>query len=184
MGRGKIEIRRIENQTSRQVTYTKRRSGILKKAHEITILCDAKVSVIIFSSNGKMVEYLSPGSNLEEILDLYNKNSSGNKLWDSKHENLSNEIDRVKKDNDNMNIELKHLNGEDITSLNPRELIAIDDALESGLRNIRTKKQKKMEIMEETAKLMDQRLMRDDYNSHMNFAFRVQPMQPNLQERM
>lgn len=65
MGRGKIEIRRIENQTSRQVTYTKRRSGILKKAHEITILCDAKVSVIIFSSNGKMVEYLSPGSKYE-----------------------------------------------------------------------------------------------------------------------
>ncbi|RZC55722.1 hypothetical protein C5167_014572 [Papaver somniferum] len=42
MGRGKIEIKRIENPTNRQVTYSKRRSGIFKKAKELTILCDAQ----------------------------------------------------------------------------------------------------------------------------------------------
>lgn len=57
--RGKIEIKRIENSSNRQVTYSKRRNGIIKKAKEITVLCDAKVSLIIIASSGKMVDYCS-----------------------------------------------------------------------------------------------------------------------------
>ncbi|RWV86150.1 hypothetical protein GW17_00051989 [Ensete ventricosum] len=45
MGRGKIVIRRIDNSTSRQVTFSKRRNGLLKKAKELAILCDAEVGV-------------------------------------------------------------------------------------------------------------------------------------------
>lgn len=60
MGRGKIEIKRIENPTNRQVTYSKRRNGIFKKAQEITVLCDAKVSLIMFSNTGKFHEFVSP----------------------------------------------------------------------------------------------------------------------------
>lgn len=62
MGRGKIEIKRIENPTNRQVTYSKRRGGILKKARELTVLCDAEVSLIMFSSTGKFSEYCSPST--------------------------------------------------------------------------------------------------------------------------
>ena len=50
MGRGKTVIRRIDNSTSRQVTFCKRRNGLLKKAKELSILCDAEVGLIIFSS--------------------------------------------------------------------------------------------------------------------------------------
>ncbi|RVW29427.1 MADS-box protein FBP24 [Vitis vinifera] len=57
MGRGKIAIRRIENQTSRQVTFSKRRAGLLKKTHELSVLCDVQIGLIIFSSTGKMCEY-------------------------------------------------------------------------------------------------------------------------------
>lgn len=61
MGRGKIEIKPIENPTNRQVTYSKRRKGLFKKAQELTILCDAKVSTITFTSNTtKVYEYASP----------------------------------------------------------------------------------------------------------------------------
>lgn len=60
MGRGKIEIKKIENPTNRQVTYSKRRTGIMKKAKELTVLCDAEVSLIMFSSTGKFSEYCSP----------------------------------------------------------------------------------------------------------------------------
>jgi MADS-box transcription factor len=60
MGRGKIEIKRIENSTNRQVTFSKRRSGILKKAREIGVLCDAEVGVVIFSSAGKLSDYCTP----------------------------------------------------------------------------------------------------------------------------
>ncbi|RYR16419.1 hypothetical protein Ahy_B04g073434 [Arachis hypogaea] len=43
MGRGKIAIRRIDNSTSRQVTFSKRRNGLLKKTKELAILCDAEL---------------------------------------------------------------------------------------------------------------------------------------------
>jgi MADS-box transcription factor len=62
MGRGKIEIKRIENSTNRHVTYSKRMNGIVKKAREISVLCDAKVSLVIFSSSGKMKEFCSPST--------------------------------------------------------------------------------------------------------------------------
>ncbi|CAL0329419.1 unnamed protein product [Lupinus luteus] len=61
MGRGKIEIKKIENANSRQVTFSKRRTGLLKKAHELAILCDAEVAVIIFSNTGKLFEFSSSG---------------------------------------------------------------------------------------------------------------------------
>ncbi|XP_062160249.1 uncharacterized protein LOC133867485 isoform X2 [Alnus glutinosa] len=210
MGRGKIEIKRIENSTNRQVTYTKRRNGIIKKATEISVLCDAKVSLVIFSSSGKMHDYCSPSTSLTNILDKYHK-CSGKRLWDPKHENLRNEIDRIKKENDNMQIELRHLKGEDITSLNPRELMLHEEALENGLSSIRERQmdywrmaKKNDKIMEEENKdlrftLHQQEMAMEaanreiddyyertgrDYNSQMPLAFRVQPIQPNLQKRM
>ncbi|XP_039023302.1 agamous-like MADS-box protein MADS9 [Hibiscus syriacus] len=217
MGRGKIEIKRIENSSNRQVTYSKRRNGIMKKAKEITVLCDAKVSLIIFASSGKMHEYCSPSTELISILDEYQR-ASGKKLWDfffvinkNSLQNLSNEVDGIKKENDNMQIELRHLKGEDITSLPYNELMALEDALETCLTCVRAKQmdvidmeRKNMKFLEGDNKqlnfIMNQhqtsnhtRLQMDhqgyhraaraaaDYNSQMPFAFRVQPMQPNLQ---
>ncbi|CAN5953287.1 unnamed protein product, partial [Sphagnum jensenii] len=57
MGRRKIEIKRIKNPTSGQVTFSKCRGGLLKKAHKIAVLCDAEVALIIFSSTGKLFEF-------------------------------------------------------------------------------------------------------------------------------
>ncbi|NP_001280926.1 floral homeotic protein PMADS 2 [Malus domestica] len=215
MGRGKVEIKRIENSSNRQVTYSKRRNGIIKKAKEITVLCDAKVSLIIYSSSGKMVEYCSPSTTLTEILDKYH-GQSGKKLWDAKHENLSNEVDRVKKDNDSMQVELRHLKGEDITSLNHVELMALEEALENGLTSIRDKQSKFVDMMRDNGKALEDENKRltyelqkqqemkikenvrnmengyhqrqlGNYNNNQQqipFAFRVQPIQPNLQERI
>ncbi|KAG5543768.1 hypothetical protein RHGRI_016502 [Rhododendron griersonianum] len=69
MGRGKIVIRRIDNTTSRQVTFSKRRNGLLKKAKELAILCDAEVGVIIFSSTDKLYESASTRSG-DEVIPL------------------------------------------------------------------------------------------------------------------
>ncbi|KAI7735117.1 hypothetical protein M8C21_008377 [Ambrosia artemisiifolia] len=196
MGRGKIEIKRIENTSNRQVTYSKRKNGIIKKAKEITVLCDANVSLVIYGSSGKMYEYCSPKTNLIDMLDRYQR-LSGNKLWDAKHENLQNEIDRIKKENESMQIELRHLKGEDITSLNYEELIGYEDALENGLTNIREKKdeipkimRKREQVLEEENKHLMYMVQQSemaamgDYQQHEPFSFRVQPMQPNLHERM
>lgn len=62
MARGKIQIKRIENVTNRQVTYSKRRNGLFKKANELTVLCDAKVSLLMVSSSGKLHEFISPST--------------------------------------------------------------------------------------------------------------------------
>jgi len=59
MVRGKTEVRRIENATSRQVTFSKRRSGLLKKAFELSVLCDAEVGLMVFSPRGKLYEFAS-----------------------------------------------------------------------------------------------------------------------------
>lgn len=59
MGRGKVELKRIENQTNRQVTFSKRRSGLFKKAYELSILCDAEVALLLFSPSGKAYQFAS-----------------------------------------------------------------------------------------------------------------------------
>nr|ABD78318.1 Glo-like protein [Primula vulgaris]ABD78320.1 Glo protein [Primula vulgaris] len=207
MGRGKIEIKRIENSNNRQVTYSKRRNGIIKKAKEISLLCDAQVSLVIFANSGKMHDYCSPKTPLINILDAYQK-QSGNRLWDAKHENLSNEIERVKKENDNMQIELRHLKGEDVQSLHHKELMSIESALENGLACVRQREMEiyrmarenfadKERVLEDENRSLTYQMhhlvmdieggeMENGYNyqSQMPFSFRVQPIQPNLQERI
>ncbi|KAL9394521.1 hypothetical protein Peur_013806 [Populus x canadensis] len=211
MGRGKIEIKRIENASNRQVTYSKRKNGIIKKAKEISVLCDAQVSLVIFASSGRMHEYCSPSTTVVDLLDKYHK-QSGKRLWDAKHENLSKEIDRIKKENDSMQIELRHLKGEDISSLHHTELMAIEEALDAGLAAVRKKQMEYHSMLEQNDKMLDEEFKRlqfvlqqqemamgenamemenayhqqrmRDYNFQVPFAFRVQPIQPNLQERM
>uniref|UniRef100_K3ZAE5 MADS-box domain-containing protein n=1 Tax=Setaria italica TaxID=4555 RepID=K3ZAE5_SETIT len=72
-GRGKIEIKRIENTTNRQVTFCKRRNGLLKKAYELSVLCDAEVALIVFSSRGRLYEY----SNNREASSKGERNCNG-----------------------------------------------------------------------------------------------------------
>ncbi|GMH03044.1 hypothetical protein Nepgr_004883 [Nepenthes gracilis] len=57
MRRGKIQIERIDNTASRQVTFTKRRKGLFKKAKELSILCGVDVAVIVFTTTGKLYEF-------------------------------------------------------------------------------------------------------------------------------
>ncbi|KAJ0975975.1 hypothetical protein J5N97_017940 [Dioscorea zingiberensis] len=59
MAREKIKIRKIDNKTARQVTFSKRRRGLFKKAQELAILCDAELALIVFSAAGKLFEYAS-----------------------------------------------------------------------------------------------------------------------------
>ncbi|KAG1370139.1 hypothetical protein COCNU_15G005050 [Cocos nucifera] len=42
-----------------RVTFAKRRNGLLKKAYELSVLCDAEVALIIFSNRGKLYEFCS-----------------------------------------------------------------------------------------------------------------------------
>ena len=71
MVRGKTQMRRIENATSRQVTFSKRRNGLLKKAFELSVLCDAEVALIIFSPRGKLNEFASTRLDQLNLISVY-----------------------------------------------------------------------------------------------------------------
>ena len=70
MARGKVQLKRIENPVHRQVTFCKRRAGLLKKAKELSVLCDAEIGLFIFSAHGKLYELATKGS-LSLSLSLY-----------------------------------------------------------------------------------------------------------------
>lgn len=57
MVRRKIPIKKIDNVTARQVTFSKRKSGLFKKARELSLLCDAEIALIVFSPGGKLFDY-------------------------------------------------------------------------------------------------------------------------------
>nr|ASZ80026.1 MADS75 [Dendrocalamus latiflorus] len=62
-------MRRIEKEESRQVTFSKRRNGIYKKASELSMLCGAHVAVVVFSSAGRAYAFGDPS--VDYILHQY-----------------------------------------------------------------------------------------------------------------
>ncbi|CAN6831252.1 unnamed protein product [Brassica oleracea] len=86
MGRGRVEMKRIENKINRQVTFSKRRNGLLKKAYELSVLCDAEVALIVFSSRGKLYEFGSVGveRTIERYHRCYNCSVTNNRPEESK----------------------------------------------------------------------------------------------------
>ncbi|KAK9044062.1 hypothetical protein V6N11_072382 [Hibiscus sabdariffa] len=96
MGRGKIAIKRIENQTTRQVTFSKRRAGLLKKTHDLSVLCDAQIGLIIFSSTGKMCQYCTQPYRMEHIIERYQK-VTGTRIpeHDDRNELMQQQLDNL-----------------------------------------------------------------------------------------
>ncbi|KAK7405385.1 hypothetical protein VNO78_06642 [Psophocarpus tetragonolobus] len=60
MGRRKIPITRVKNDNTRQVTFSKRRTGLFKKANELSILCGVKIAIVVFSPGDKPYSFGHP----------------------------------------------------------------------------------------------------------------------------
>ncbi|KAI8719714.1 MADS-box domain-containing protein [Fusarium sp. LHS14.1] len=69
MGRRKIEIKAIKDDRNRSVTFLKRKGGLFKKAHELSVLCSVDVAVFIFGNNKKLYEYSS--SDMRQLITRY-----------------------------------------------------------------------------------------------------------------
>ncbi|XP_029108756.1 myocyte enhancer factor 2ca isoform X1 [Scleropages formosus] len=69
MGRKKIQIARIMDERNRQVTFTKRKFGLMKKAYELSVLCDCEIALIIFNSTNKLFQYAS--TDMDKVLLKY-----------------------------------------------------------------------------------------------------------------
>lgn len=70
MGRVKLQIKRIENSTNRQVTFSKRRNGLIKKAYELSVLCDIDIALIMFSPSSRL-SHFSGRRRIEDVLARY-----------------------------------------------------------------------------------------------------------------
>ncbi|XP_017240319.1 agamous-like MADS-box protein AGL104 isoform X2 [Daucus carota subsp. sativus] len=71
MGRVKLQIKRIENNTNRQVTYSKRRNGLMKKAFEISVLCEVDVGLLMFSPSGRVSVFAGNNKSIEQIMTRF-----------------------------------------------------------------------------------------------------------------
>lgn len=69
MGRRKIEIQPLTDDRNRTVTFVKRKAGLFKKAHELAVLCQVDLAVIIVGANNKVYEFSSVDT--KELLDCY-----------------------------------------------------------------------------------------------------------------
>ncbi|XP_075488075.1 MADS-box protein AGL24-like isoform X1 [Primulina tabacum] len=171
MVRQKIQINKIDNLTARQVTFSKRRRGLFKKAQELSVLCDAEIALIVFSATGKLFDFSS--SSMMQLIKRYttqtdNNNKPGQQplLVDqvaagTRHDMLNKEL--VKR-----TIELQQLKGEELEGLSLDDLMRLEKFVEGGLsrvgkfkdekflNEISILKSKESELIEENARLKQQ----------------------------
>ncbi|KAE8711781.1 MADS-box protein FBP24 [Hibiscus syriacus] len=160
MGRGKITIKRIENQTTRQVTFSKRRAGLLKKTHELSVLCDAQIGLIIFSATGKMCQYCSEPYRIEQIIERYLK-VTGNSI--PEHDNLEhlyNELAVLRKETRRLQLSMRRYTGEDMSSIPFEELEQLENELERSVIKVRMQKnellQQQLDNLRRKEKLLEE----------------------------
>ncbi|XP_041992376.1 MADS-box protein JOINTLESS-like [Salvia splendens] len=173
MVRQKIEIKKIDNLTARQVTFSKRRKGLFKKARELSTLCDAEIALIVFSASGKLFDYSS--SSMMQIIQrhdhqteckllrqppLYIQGSDG-------HGKLSSHLMEL-------SIELKQLEGEHLQGLSLASLMKLEKLIEGGMSRIRKTKNERLEDEMRELKTKEFKLMEE--NSLLN----TQPIEKSI----
>lgn len=174
MGRGRVELKRIENKINRQVTFAKRRNGLLKKAYELSVLCDAEVALIIFSNRGKLYEFCSSSSMLKTLERYQSCNYGAPETNVSAREALElssqQEYLKLKARYEALQRSQKNLLGEDLGPLSSKELESLERQLDSSLKQIRgirtqymldqlTDLQRKEHLLNEANRTLKQRLV-------------------------
>ncbi|KAM0860601.1 hypothetical protein ACQ4PT_046424 [Festuca glaucescens] len=161
MARGKVQLRRIENPVHRQVTFCKRRAGLLKKARELSVLCDADIGIIVFSSHGKLYDLATTGT-MDGLIERYKSVSgegmsadgSGDREWlvyssfsnrFPNHHDPKQEAMVLKQEIDLLQKGLRYIYGNRANEhMSVEELNALERYLEIWMFNIRSAK---MQIM-------------------------------------
>eukprot|EP01018_Ginkgo_biloba_P003082 Gb_19178 [translate_table: standard] len=157
MGKRRVEVKRIQNPTSRHVTFSKRRNGLLKKACELSVLCDVEVALIVFSPTGKIYEFAS--HSIDETIEKYrtfneicNDPMDRNCIQSIENRKMTClEVESLQKEIDNLQETQKHMIGENLGSLSLEELDKLERKLKVGIDNIYSRK---MQILSNNCEIL------------------------------
>ncbi|KAI4332353.1 hypothetical protein L6164_017270 [Bauhinia variegata] len=142
MTRGKVQMKRIENPVHRQITFCKRRSGLLKKAKELSVLCDAEIGIVIFSPHGKLYELSTKGT-MKGLIERY-MNCTHGALPEAAIEahplDSKEDIHVLKQEIETMQKGLGYLFGGAIETMSIDELEVLEKNLEIWICHIRSVK--------------------------------------------
>ncbi|KAK8951311.1 Agamous-like MADS-box protein AGL19 [Platanthera zijinensis] len=156
MARGRTEMRRIENTTSRQVTFSKRRNGLLKKAFELSVLCDAELALILFSPSGKLYEF-STSSTLK-VIERYKMNTknvaSDSRSTEQNIQQWKRDAETLAKTIEVLEISKRKMTGESLESCSIYELHELENQLEQSVAKVR---ERKNHLLEETVVQLKER---------------------------
>ncbi|CAA3024121.1 agamous-like MADS-box AGL12 [Olea europaea subsp. europaea] len=154
MARGKIQMKRIENPVHRQVTFCKRRAGLLKKAKELSVLCDAEIGVIIFSAHGKIYEQASKGT-MQGLIERYMKSNWGTQaeqvIKDKEVVDLKDEISKLKLEIDVLQKGIRFIYGGGNGSMTLDDMNVLEKHFELWMCHVRSAK---MDIMFQEIQLL------------------------------
>ncbi|CAL4912968.1 unnamed protein product [Urochloa decumbens] len=174
--RERIAIRRIENLTARQVTFSKRRRGLFKKAEELSILCDAEVGLIVFSATGKLFHFAN--TSMKQIIDRYDSHSKTLQKSEAPSQ-LQSHVDdntcaKLREELAEATLKLRQMRGEELQRLSVQQLQELEKTLESGLGSVlKTKSQK---ISDEISGLERKRMLLIEENSRLKEQLQVTRM--------
>ncbi|XP_024976910.1 MADS-box transcription factor 23-like isoform X3 [Cynara cardunculus var. scolymus] len=147
MGRGKVEVKRIENATKREETFSRRTNGLLKKAFELSLLCDAEVALLIFSPSSPK-PHLFSSHGMDRTMIRYRRekgsgttNNSGIRTF----EVWKDEMEEMKRMLEALETKHKHFAGDDLSTLGMKDLQKLERQLRIGVDRVRSKKLKSMQ---------------------------------------
>ncbi|KFK28191.1 hypothetical protein AALP_AA8G484000 [Arabis alpina] len=149
MGRRKLEIKRIEKKSSRQVTFSKRRNGLIEKARQLSILCESSVAVLVVSASGKLYNF-SSGDNMSNIIDRYGTQHADQLKALDLAKNFRNYLPHKEL----LELVQSNLEEPNVGNVSVDSLISVEEQLETALSVTRARK---TELMMELVKTLQEK---------------------------
>ncbi|CAL5398369.1 unnamed protein product [Camellia sinensis] len=149
MGRKKVEMKRIESKSSRQVTFSKRRGGLVKKARDLSVLCDVDVALLVFSSRGKLYQFCSANNrftmadyrrrrrSIEWPVMLFYSDSKS--VWPRSSSNIITTLGQ-KEGSQQVIVKQRHLEEPYVDQLSVTDLIQLEKEFDAALTQIKSRK--------------------------------------------
>ncbi|KEH31380.1 putative transcription factor MADS-type1 family [Medicago truncatula] len=138
MGRKKIEIELVDNKKARNVTFSKRRSGLFKKASDLSILCNARVGIVGFTPGGKPFAFGSP--TFEAVTNVYLHGEEGESSRKNVKPSRNQNINKLNKELSDLTEELEEVDKGKAsmvpTDLDLEELLKVKTSLKDLHGNI------------------------------------------------